>query len=221
MRSILPFFFLLPQIIPFYAFFKPNWSSYRYAFLPFKLHAWIKYWKTYADIEMQFSIYHLTQMSMYFCLFVCDRKVPINSFYKEDHSVMFNSWQTHEPTRLPCPWNSPGRNTGVGCHFLLQGIFLTQEWNPGLPHCKQSLYHLSHKGSPIKQVRCWWTPSAFVCLGNSLFLLCSEWQFCWIEYSLMTIFIFQHFENVIPVPPGQQSFCWEICLLLKGFFFFF
>ena len=36
------------------------------------------------------------------------------------------------PTRLPCPWNFPGKNTGVGCHFLLQGIFLTQGLNPGL-----------------------------------------------------------------------------------------
>ena len=34
--------------------------------------------------------------------------------------------------RLPCPWDSPGKNTGVGCHFLLQGIFLTQGSNPGL-----------------------------------------------------------------------------------------
>ena len=43
--------------------------------------------------------------------------------------------------------DSPGKNTGVGCHFLLQGIFLTQGSNPGLPHCMQILYHLSHPGS--------------------------------------------------------------------------
>ena len=49
---------------------------------------------------------------------------------------------------LPCPWNPPGKNTGVGCHFLLQGIFPTQGLNPGLLHCRQILYHLSHKGSP-------------------------------------------------------------------------
>ena len=36
------------------------------------------------------------------------------------------------------------KNTGVGCHFLLQ-IFLTQGLNPGLLHCRQMLYHLSHK----------------------------------------------------------------------------
>ena len=43
--------------------------------------------------------------------------------------------------------DSPGKNTGVGCHTLLQGIFPTQGWNPGLPHCRQVLYHLSHQGS--------------------------------------------------------------------------
>ena len=42
-------------------------------------------------------------------------------------------------------------NTGVGCHFLLQRIFPTQGSNPGLPHCRQTLYHLSHQGSPWQQ----------------------------------------------------------------------
>ena len=44
--------------------------------------------------------------------------------------------------------DSPGKNTGVGCHALLQGIFPTQGLNPGLLHCRWILYHLSHQGSP-------------------------------------------------------------------------
>ena len=44
--------------------------------------------------------------------------------------------------------NSPGKNTGVGCHTLLQGIFLTQGLNPGLLHCRQILYCLRHQRSP-------------------------------------------------------------------------
>ena len=44
--------------------------------------------------------------------------------------------------------HSPGKNTGVGFHALLQGIFPTQGSNPGLPHCRWILYHLSHQGSP-------------------------------------------------------------------------
>ena len=42
------------------------------------------------------------------------------------------------------PWNFPGKSTGVGCHILLKGIFLTQGSNLALPHCRQTLYHLSH-----------------------------------------------------------------------------
>ena len=49
--------------------------------------------------------------------------------------------------------NSPGRNTGVGCHVLLQGIFPTQSSNLGLPHCKQILYHLSHHRSPTSDAK--------------------------------------------------------------------
>ena len=44
--------------------------------------------------------------------------------------------------------DSPGKSSGVGCHALLQGIFPTQGSNPGLLHCRQILYFLSHQGSP-------------------------------------------------------------------------
>ena len=49
--------------------------------------------------------------------------------------------------------DSPGKNTGVGCRALLQGIFPTQGWNPGLPPCRRILYHLSHQGSLVVCVR--------------------------------------------------------------------
>ena len=50
--------------------------------------------------------------------------------------------------RFLCRWISPGMNTGVGRHSLLQGSFLTQGSSPHLLHCRQILYHLSHQGSP-------------------------------------------------------------------------
>ena len=43
-------------------------------------------------------------------------------------------------SRLLCPWDSPGKNTGAGCCFLLQGLFLTQGLNLGLLHRKQILH---------------------------------------------------------------------------------
>ena len=52
-----------------------------------------------------------------------------------------------QPHGLYSPWNSPGQNSGVGCHALLQGIFPTQGLKPGLPRCRQIVYQLSHKGS--------------------------------------------------------------------------
>ena len=78
----------------------------------------------------------------------------------EPHSTKSEDWYSH-PTvgvcrsvtssclwprgllraRLLCPGDSPGKNTGGGCHFLLQGIFLTQGSNPGLLHCRGILYH--------------------------------------------------------------------------------
>ena len=62
---------------------------------------------------------------------------------------LFTPWSKRvslfEPARLLCPWNSPGKNTGVGSHSLLQGIFLIQGLNLGLPLHRQILY----QGSPI------------------------------------------------------------------------
>ena len=65
-------------------------------------------------------------------------------------SVMSNSVQSQGlySARLLCPWDLPGKNTGVGCCFLLQGIFSIQGSNPGLLHCGQILYCLSHQRSP-------------------------------------------------------------------------
>ena len=67
-------------------------------------------------------------------------------------SFVLNSLQPHGlyPNRLLCLWNSPGMNTGVDCHSLLLGIFLTQGSNLGLPHCRQILYCLSYPESPMQ-----------------------------------------------------------------------
>ena len=60
-------------------------------------------------------------------------------------SVVSDSLWSHG---LLCSWNSPGKNTGVGSHSLLQGTFLTHGSNPDLSHRRQILYYLSHQGSP-------------------------------------------------------------------------
>ena len=58
-------------------------------------------------------------------------------------------WDLVDPARLLlCRWDSPGKNTGVDRHSLLQKIFPTQGSNPGLLHCRQILYCLSYREDP-------------------------------------------------------------------------
>ena len=88
----------------------------------------------------------------YFPWFMLLHDIYIHTYlHTHDHSVISDSLQPYEllPDRLFSPWNSPGKNPGVGSHSLLQWIFLTQGLNPSLLHCSQILYHLSHHGSPI------------------------------------------------------------------------
>ena len=66
---------------------------------------------------------------------------PLRDYF---HSVVSDPLQ---PRELYCPWNSPGQNTGVSSFLFLQGIFPSQGLNPGLLHCRQILYQMSHKGS--------------------------------------------------------------------------
>ena len=63
-------------------------------------------------------------------------------------SIVPDALQPHglHPTRLLCPWDFPGKDTGVVCHVLLQGIFPTQGSNLGLLHCRQILYRLNYEG---------------------------------------------------------------------------
>ena len=89
-------------------------------------------------------------------------------------------------------WDSPGKNTGVGCHFLLQGIFPTQGSNPGLPHCRQTLKPLSHQGSPL---------SPRVC-SNSCLL--SWWHYLTISWSAVPFsFCHQSFPASASFPMSQ------------------
>ena len=69
-----------------------------------------------------------------------------------DVQVMSASLQPHgvQPARLLCPWNFPGKNTGVGCHFLLQGVFPTQGSSPhllSLLHWWEDFLPLHHLGN--------------------------------------------------------------------------
>ena len=82
-----------------------------------------------------------------------------------------------QPARLLCPWDCPGKNIGVGCHFFLQGFFPTRGLNPRLPHLQEDSLPLSHQRSPypghkydhmLKVLGCTpsptsWRPSCVAC----------------------------------------------------------
>ena len=81
----------------------------------------------------------------------CKNMTEVHSFEQEQErrSVVSSSLRPHglQPTRLLSPSDFPGNSTRVDFYFLLQRIFLTQGSNLGLPHCRQTLCHLSHQGS--------------------------------------------------------------------------
>ena len=78
-------------------------------------------------------------------------KFPLEKTYSMESEVAQSYPTLGTPWIVACarlihPWDFLGKSTGVDCRFLLQGIFPTQGSNPGLPHCKQMLYCLSHQG---------------------------------------------------------------------------
>ena len=70
------------------------------------------------------------------------------------------------PARLLCPWDSPGKNIGVGCHFLLQGIFPIQGLNTSLLHWQEDSLPLNLQGNLLS-----WIPTRMGCLQS--------WPFIW------------------------------------------
>ena len=110
------------------------------------------------------TYFHWTSSKL--CFLYRQFQLPINILkvvfevkcYLLSHVQLFAiPWTVAHQTPL---FSSLGNNTGVGCHFLLQGIFLTQGLNPGLLHCRRILYRLSNQGSPkrkrLKSNSEWW-----------------------------------------------------------------
>ena len=110
------------------------------------------------------------------------------------------------PTRLLCPWDSAGKNPGVGCHFLLQGIFLKQGSNAQLLHWQVNSLPLSHLGSPgsvfkcIKIVLC-------ISLPGLLYQNTTDWA------AYTTKFYFLTLLDV----GNPRSKCWQSWFLLWPF----
>ena len=102
-------------------------------------------------------------------------------------------------TRVFCPWDSPGKDTGMGCKFLLQDIFLTNGSNLGLPYHRQILYHLSHQGSPITLNEA--DPTSPFWRRSALGFLWKEWCWSWNSSTLAT--------SCEELTHCKRLWCWE------------
>ena len=105
------------------------------------------------------------------------------------HSVVSDSLQPHGL----CSWNSPGKNIEVDCHFLLQGIFPTQGSNPGLPQCRQILYHLSPQCCAV------------LCLISCVCLFVTPWTVAGQEILCPWRFSRQKYWSGLPCQQGSPS----------------
>ena len=111
-----------------------------------------------------------------------------------------------QPTRLLCPQNSPGKNTGAGCHALLQGLFLTEDWN-GVSYTAGRFFII------------WTTREAQFSCSVCVQLFATPWTTVWqaalsftISWSLLK---FMSIESVIP--SNHPILCHSILLLPSVF----
>ena len=103
---------------------------------------WVEFLEVYHRFSFVIYFIHSNTSSFKFqSIFCCHFQVLVAS-------IMSDSLRSYgmQPSRLLCSWDFQGKNSRVGCHFLLQGIFLTQGLNPGFLYCRLILYHLSHQG---------------------------------------------------------------------------
>ena len=115
-----------------------------------------------------------------------------------------------------CPWDFPGKNTGAGCHFLLQGIFPNQGWNSCLLHCRWILYHWATgecMSGPMQFKAIVEMSTGVICSGLFIeMLIMSSWLVVFRSSITWWIFFVFVLHNLIVT--FRISNCWWIYLLL-------
>ena len=133
-------------------------------------------------------------------MIICYGSLRILMKESESRSVVSDSLWPH---RLYSPCNSPGQNTGVSSHSLLQGIILTQESNPGLLHCRWILYQLrglwmkekqerKRQGSPMGEGVPWnvmdWNTEGAISIVSFTFPFSPPPSFVWADLCLLVFY---------------------------------
>ena len=109
---------------------------------------------------------------------------------RESLSVVSDSLLPHG---LYSPWNSLGQSTGVGCLSLLQGIFPTQGWNPGLLCCRPILYQLRHR-----ETQCIYTHIYLKLFSSNIFISLEIFQMLkisWLHKQIIQWILLEYFTN--------------------------
>ena len=136
----------------------------------------------------------------------------ITGLHGESESVSRSVMSLHfhglRCTRLLCPWDSPGVNTGVGCHAFLQGIFPTQGANPCLLHYRWILYYLSHQSHGNYMFN--FGRNCHTAFYHSCTILHSHRQGTWVPGSPHSP---QHMLFSVMFLNNSQSIKWERCLI--------
>ena len=118
----------------------------------------------YFSFKLYIVITQLSTYTLTLLFYLCENVLPVTFAYMMyvgmweyafSHSILSNSLWPYglQPARIL--WYFSGKNTGLDCHFLLQGVFLTQGWNLHLLcllDCRQILYLLSHQGTPANMI---------------------------------------------------------------------
>ena len=115
--------------------------------------------------------------------------------------------------QAPPSWDFPCKSAGVDCHFFLQGIFLTQESNPGFPHWRQILYCLSHQEDldylkKVSDLVTFFCCYCFICFSHwsCVQLFCSSMDCSPTQAPLSMGFPRQEYWSGLPFPsPGRSS----------------
>ena len=114
-----------------------------------------------------------------------------------------DSWKSHglSPMRLLCPWNSPGKNTGVGCHALLQGILSTERSNPHL------LCLLHCQVGPFLLTQAWEAQIILYICNTELIVNVHKLLWALTGYSWQETYFFLPFKNVVFHFPEMNFAC--------------
>ena len=114
-----------------------------------------------------------------------------------------------EPARFLCPWDSPGKNTGMGCHFLPQGIFPTQVLNTRLLHWQADSSLLNHQGNPTILMMLFISLKVSTCVGEERRVLMDS-LIAWLSVTCIYVGYVSSISCFLPLYPCSMNTSFQL-----------